>query len=212
MIVIAPATFTTWADMRSRVLRKAPECPNFRLDDALKEVAREFLTTTQVWRMARGTLLTTVADTLTYAYVPPNNGEVCAVISAWNGDTELDVIVPGEQDEDEPSEISDDYKVGVRFLDTLYLSHKPLSAGVDIEGVLAFTTSETAAGIPEDVWRQWGEEIACGAAAMLVTEPAKPWSNPNTYQFLRGRFEDGMSDASNSAGPVRRKPMRVKVW
>lgn len=211
MIVVAPGSFTTWAEMRPRVLRKAPEAPTFRLDDALKEAAREFLTTTQVWRSARGTLLTTAADTISYAFTPPTNAEVCAVISAWFDDnTELGVMLPGEQDDDEPSMESDRFKVGVRFTDTLILNHPPYSTGIVIEGVLAFTTSETAAGIPEDVWRQWGEEIACGAAAMLVTEPNKPWSQPATYQFLRGRFDEGMTDASNSAGPVMRRPMRAK--
>ena len=44
---------------------------------------------------------------------------------------------------------------------------------------------------------------------MLVTEPLKPWSQPSTYQFLRSMFDDGIRQASNSAGPVMRRPLRV---
>lgn len=208
-MIIDPSTFTTWADMRSRVLRKAPECPGFRLDDALKEAAQEFFETSKVWRSSRDTLLTTVADTLDYAFTAPTNAEVHCVVSAWDGDDELDVALPGEQDDADQTTTTDVFKVGARPLDTIYITQIPTTAGTVIKGVLAFKPSTAAVGIPTEAWKRWGEQIACGAAAMMVTEPGKPWSNSNTYQFLRGMFEDGIRDASNSAGPVMRLPLRV---
>lgn len=208
-MIIDPSTFTTWADMRSRVLRKAPEAPSFRLDDALKEAANEFFETSRVWRSSRGTLLTTVADTLAYAFTAPTNAEVHCVISAWDGDDELDVALPGEQDDADQTTTTDVFKVGARPLDTIYITQIPTTAGNVIEGVLAFKPSTAAVGIPTEAWKRWGEQIACGAAAMLVTEPLKPWSQPNTYQFLRSQFDDGIRQASNSAGPVMRRPLRV---
>jgi hypothetical protein len=208
-MIIDPSTFTTWADMRSRVLRKAPECPSFRLDDALKEAAQEFFETSKVWRNTRGTLLTTGASTLTYAYTPPTNAEVHCVISAWDGDEELEVALPGEQDDADQTETTDEFKVGARPTDTLYITQLPTTASNVIAGVLCFKPSTAAVGIPTAAWNRWGEQIACGAASMLVTEPLKPWSQPNTYQFLRGQFDDGIRSASNSAGPVMRRPLRV---
>ncbi len=208
-MIIDPSTFTTWMDMRSRVLRKAPECPGFRLDDALKEAAQEFFETSKVWRSSRDTLLTTVADTLDYAFTAPTNAEVHCVVSAWDGDDELDVALPGEQDDADQTTTTDEFKVGARQTDTLYLTQLPRSAGNVIAGVLCFKPSAAAVGIPTQAWNRWGEQIACGAAAMLVTEPLKPWSQPNAYQFLRGMFEDGIREASNSAGPVMRRPLRV---
>ncbi len=208
-MIIDPSTFTTWADMRSRVLRKAPECPSFRLDDALKEAAQEFFETSKVWRSSRGTLLTTVADTLAYAYTAPTNAEVHCVVSAWDGDEELDVALPGEQDDADQTTEADDFKVGARATDTLYITQIPVTAANVIAGVLAFKPSAAAVGIPTAAWTRWGEQIACGAAAMLVTEPLKPWSQPGTYAFLRAQFDDGIRSASNSAGPVMRRPLRV---
>jgi hypothetical protein len=209
MTIIAPAAFTTWADMRSRVLRKAPECPGFRIDDALKEAANEFFSTSCVWRMLRATLLTTVADTTDYAYTPPTNGEVNRVHSAWDGTDELDVMLPGEEDDSEPDDETDQFKVGCRPTNTLYLSHVPVTAGNVVAGTLSFKPSVAAVGIPTEAWTLWAEEIACGAAAMLVTEPLKPWSQPSTHAFLRGKFDEGIRDASISAGPTRRRPLRV---
>lgn len=208
-MIIDPSTFTTWADMRSRVLRKAPECPSFRLDDALKEAAQEFFETSKVWRSSRDTILTTVADTLDYAFTAPTNAEVHCVISAWDGDDELEVALPGEQDDADQTTTTDEFKVGARQTDTLYLTQLPTTAGTVIAGVLCFKPSSSAVGIPTQAWQRWAEQIACGAAAMLVTEPLKPWSQPNTYQFLKSMFDEGIRQASNSAGPVMRRPLRV---
>ena len=208
-MIIDPSTFTTWADMRSRVLRKAPECPSFRLDDALKEAAQEFFETSRVWRSSRDTLLTTVADTLDYAFTSPTNAEVHCVISAWDGDDELEVLLPGEQDDADQTTTTDEFKVGARQTDVLFLSQLPRTAGTVIAGVLCFKPSAAALGIPTQAWQRWAEAIACGAAAMLVTEPMKPWSQPGTYAFLKGQFDDGIRQASNAAGPVMRRPLRV---
>jgi hypothetical protein len=209
-MIIDPSTFTTWADMRSRVLRKAPECPSFRLDDALKEAAQEFFETSKVWRSSRDTILTTVADTLDYAFTAPTNAEVHCVISAWDGDVELEVALPGEQDDADQTTTTDEFKVGARQTDTLYLTQLPRTAGNVIAGVLCFKPSSSAVGIPTQAWQRWAEQIACGAAAMLVTEPNKPWSQPGTYAFLQAKFDDGIRQASNSAGPVMRWPLRVR--
>ena len=50
------------------------------------------------------------------------------------------------------------------------------------------------------------------AAADLVLQPQKPWSNPQTYLVLRGEFEAAVRVASNLAGPTRRKAIRSKPW
>lgn len=209
MSIVDPSTFVTWAAMRSRVLRKAPECPSFRLDDALREAANEFFTTSRVWRSSRDTLLTTVADTVLYAYTPPAEAEVVQVHDAWNGTIEVDVILPGEEDDIEPDLDTNEFKIGARPINELYLSQIPTSAGLEIVGTLSFKPADDATGIPTGAWTEWGEEIACGAAALLVTEPDKPWSKPDTYGFLRSKFEGAITDASNSAGPTRRRPLRV---
>lgn len=207
-MIIDPSTFTTWASMRSRVLSKTPEAPSFRLDDALKDAAQEFFETSRVWRSSRDTLLTTVADTLDYSYTAPTNAEVHEVFSAWVDDDELGVVHPGDHYDADQTTTTDDYKVGARQTDTLYLTQLPATASVEIVGVLVFKPSTAAVGIPSQAWDRWAEEIACGAAAILVDEPLKPWSQPNKVNSLRRKFDEGIQSASESAGPVRRKSLR----
>jgi len=212
-MIVDPSTFTTWAAMRSRVLPHVPECPNFLIDTALKDAAGEFFRDSRVWRSAHGTLLTTVADTVAYAYTPASSeAEVVAVQTAWIDDEELDVIVPGEQEDPWPSETRAFPKVGARPLNTLYLSAKPAAAGAIIKGTLSFKPAAAATGIPTQAWAEWGEEIARGAASKLVTEAGKPWSNPGLFDYLNREFTQAILHAGTSAGPSRRRPMRAKVW
>jgi hypothetical protein len=207
-MIVDPSTFTDWAAMRSRVLRKAPECPGFRIDSALKEAAAEFFEKSRVWRTSRDTILTTAADTLDYAFTPPTNAEVHEVFSAWYLDDEVDVLQPGEQYEPDQTTTTDDYKVGARPTNVLFLTQLPATASREIKGVLAMKPSVDAVGIPTDAWTKWGEDLAMGAAALLVLDMQKPWSNPRMYADLRSMFADGIRDASESAGPVRRKSLR----
>jgi hypothetical protein len=209
-MIVDPATFTVWADMYSRVLRRAPELPTFRILDALQEAAGKFFEDSRVWRTSRGLLLTTAASTLNYTYTAPTNAQVHAVFSAWDDDEELDVIMPGDEYDADQTETTDTFKVGARPINILYLSQLPTTASNAINGVLILKPSAAAVGIPTDAWNMWGEDIACGAAAMVVTESDKPWSRPGTHQFLLGQFADAISSASMAAGPSCRKSLRSK--
>lgn len=208
-MIVDTAGFTTWATMRPTVLRRAPECPSFLIDDALKNAADEFLRVSRVWRTAFGTLLTTVADTAVYAYTAPTNAQVWQVQTAWIGTDELTPIEAGDEADDEPGDTDELPRIFARKVDKLVLTPLPATAGAVVKGTLSLRLSSAAVGIPKEAWQEWSDEIACGAAAILVTEPNKPWSNPGAASFLRGVFRDGISSASNSAGPTRRVPMRV---
>lgn len=210
-MIIDTAGFTTWATMRPKVLRKAPECPSFLIDDALKEAANQFFSDSRVWRTAHGTLLTTVADTAVYAYTPPTNAQVWQVQTAWIGTDELTPVEAGDEADDEPGDADELPRIFARMVNKIVLTPLPANADVDVEGTLSLRPSTDAAGIPQEAWDRWADEIACGAASILVAEPNKPWSNPGAQSFLRGVFMDGISSASNSAGPTRRVPLRVRA-
>ena len=77
---------------------------------------------------------------------------------------------------------------------------------------MSYIPSINAAGIPTWAYNEWRHEIASGAVALLVIQPNKAWSNPSAYQLHQTMFEKGIRDASNAAGPVARKPIRVTPW
>lgn len=209
MILDPPSGFTTWATMRPAVLRYAVECPNFRIDEALRNACDEFFRKSRVWRTDLLTLLTTVAGTSVYTYVAPTNAEVCQVLVAWDGSSEIDVALPGEEDDTSPVDAGDDFMIGVRPINKLYLTQPAGSSGTVIKGRLALKPSSDALGIPTEAWTQWKRGIAAGAARLLVTERNKPWSAPDSYGGLSSWFDEDIGRAASTAGRTHRRPIRV---
>lgn len=207
-MIISPAGFTTWASMRPAVLRRARECPSFLIDEALKDAADKFFQDSRVWRTAHGTLLTTVADTASYSYTPEDEAMLWQVQTAWIGSDELTPIEDGEHADDDPTDTTALPRIFARRVNKIVLTPLPSAADMVIKGTVSLRPATDAIGIPQEAWSEWGEAIACGAAAQLVTHHDKPWSNPGSQSFLAGVLRDGISSASNAAGPVRRVPLR----
>lgn len=214
MLITAPSAFTAWADAALVVAEHVKECPVFSMQDQIKRAARRFFILSGIWRSAEQTLLTTVASTQGYAHTPPTNGELVRVYSAWSGEDELEVELPGES-EDAPSATTESedtrLRIGVRDA-KFWVSPMPSTADIVIKGTAIYAPTAAGAGIPSHAWEEWGPEIAAGAAAKLVAQPERPWSAPTRVGILQSMFDRAVTSASNQAGPVRRRPLRVKVW
>lgn len=210
-IIASPSGFTPWSAMVPFVAPKVPECPGPAIRQALIDAAREFFSASRCWRQRDITLLTTVAGQNAYAYNPPTNGQLCQVMSAFRGTEEIEIELPGEGDDAEPGKTDGDYRVAMSDdASGFEVRPAPLLAGEVLKGSVALTTSENASGILTWVFRDYRQEIAMGAAALLVIEPGKPWTAPALYDGYRSQFDSAIALASSLAGPVRRRGLRVK--
>lgn len=212
MLIISPGSFTAFSTLALAVTAHVTECPVFLLEDHAKLAAREFFRLSNLWRSGNVTLLTTVAAQQAYTHTPPTNAELHRVFSAWDGDVELDVELPGEADDDEPDVSDAVFKVGARIENKLWLSPPPTDAGVVLKGTLGYIPTAAGAGLPTYAYDRWGMAMAAWAGAKLSIQPRRAWSNPAAYEGLMRLFYDAVAEASNEAGPVRRKPLRVKAW
>jgi hypothetical protein len=189
------------------------ECPNPIIKDALMKAMREFFSTSRAWRGRNLTLLTTVAAQESYDVNPPANAEVFQVLACFCSDVEIECEVPGEDDDSYPGEADSTYRIGVSADGASYeLRPAPSAAGDVLKGSVAYTLAANATGIPSWIYREHRYGIACGAAANLVAQPNKPWTDREAYPMHRAKFEESIRDASNTAGPVRRRPLRVKTY
>lgn len=214
MPVIVQNSGLTSLDLLVRdVAPHVPECPQPLIREKLLRACRDFFSASYCWRERRITLLTTVQGQQAYAYAIPANAELLQVMSAWDGDTEVDADLPGDDDEYSPDFEQKDVVVGVSD-DGSELELRPLpnTTGTVIKGSVSYTLAENASAIPSWVYREYREGLAAGAASLLVIQPQKPWSNPGAFPGLRALFSDAVSDATNKAGPVRRKAIRSKPW
>jgi hypothetical protein len=213
IVSVAAATSTPFASLVNEVVPLVPECPRPIIEQVLRDACRDFFSTSRCWRQRGLTLLTTVANQEAYTANPPANAEVLEVMAAWNGDEEVEVGLPGEEDDAYPDENDTEFRVAVGDDGTtLTLSPLPETAGVVIKGSLSYTLASNATGIPTWVYNEYRRGLASGAAALLVMQPNKPWTDRQAYALHQTMFDKAVRDASNKAGPIRRRPLRSVPW
>ena len=213
-ILATPSTFTLWTDLSAHAAPLVPECPRHILELALRDACRDFFTVSRCWRERGLTLITTVAGQAAYTFNPSANAELSAVMAAWDGDDEIEVGHPGEDDDSYPTEQDDEtYRVTVANGGaTLLLSPLPETAAVVIKGSVAYTVASNATGILTWVYNEHRRGLAAGAAALLVVQPKKPWTDRDAYAAHQSAYETALRRASNKAGPLRRRPLTVASW
>jgi hypothetical protein len=192
------------------VMAFLPQAPEWEVEHRAKQVISDFCKRSLVWQQQSNTLLTTVAGQASYSAGLDSTVDLVRVMSAWMGDDEIDVTVPGEQEDEGPAKRDATWTVG-NDRNSFILSPLPESSGVIVTGTVALAPSRDATHIPAIVWAEWRDEIGCGIKAHMMMHVNKPWSNPGQAQAHMREFEDGIAWASNSTGPVRRKPLRVKA-
>jgi hypothetical protein len=211
-IILPGALLQSWSLMVNDIRPHVPGCPQPEIEDRARQAAREFCRRSYCWRSPGVTLLTTVTDQVLYSYAVPDQAELNAVHTTWDGGTELDVALPGETDDTQPDLSSSSWKVMVDSETYLRVTPPPDSSGVVVKGTVSYLPKVDATGMPSVIFDKYRLQIASGAVEMLVLQAGKPWSNPAAATFHNSKFERGISEASNSAGPVSRTPLRVKKW
>ncbi len=214
MTIIVDLTNTTPVETLHRdVTLYAPGAPIFEVDYQLRQAARDFCRITQVWQQRNTEILTTVADQEEYDAGLPAGTELVAIISAWNGTTEIEVEVPGESDDQDPTESSGTWRVGVVGTDTIRVCPLPDASGTVVTGTLAFAPNEESEVLPTVVYQRWRTPIVNGAIAKLMLQVGKPWSNPNQAGIHQGIFDAGAAECAAKTAPRQRRPiLRVKSW
>jgi hypothetical protein len=61
-----------------------------------------------------------------------------------------------------------------------------------------YPTSETCS-LPEDIYHEWGEDIANGALAEILSIRSEPWYDPTQSRLRERKFKAAINDAKNSA-------------
>lgn len=209
-IIIDAGTHAGWPTLTQEAIVYVSGAPVFVVEAQVKKAAREFLRRSCVWRDRQVALLTTVAAQTSYTFSLPANAELNRVHVAWLDGAEIDVQLPGEEGDSELGDTDANWMVGVEpGGQSLRLTPAPATAAQAVTGTVSYVTSSNASGIPQWIFDEWHHEIACGAASNLLMQVSRPWADPNMAAALRMEFDTGVRDASNRAGPVTRRPLRV---
>lgn len=212
-VILVPAGITEWASLYAGVAGHLPQVPAFEIDDYVRRASRSFFLRSYCWRSRGETLLTTVADQADYSYSLPSGRELNAVHVARMDTIELDCLLPGEEDDYHAEETSTTPAIMVaEDRASFRLAPPPADSDVEVVGTVSWVPASNALGIPTWAFDDYRDHIAAEAAAMLCIQDGRPWTNPAKYAGLHAMFIEGVSVASNKAGPVRRRPLRTKAW
>lgn len=203
-----------WSAFHDLVLPSLPGAPLPLAEAKIREAAIEFIGGAQLWR-AMLTQFSTVAGTGTYALSGmPAHSAVHELSACWCEDEELTPLALEDRDRAFP-----DWR-RLRELpacffrldpDTISLLAVPNAAyQIDVEAALK--PARDATDMADWIFERFAPDIACGALAMLMEIPAKPYSNPDQARVQRARFERALEDArAAQAGSFARSALRTRA-
>jgi hypothetical protein len=194
-------SYTAWYD---EVIPDVPGCLPAMATNAIRNAAIEFFDKSNAY-IYNHAAISAVADTPTYAYVPPTGTVVVKPLQVFYDGREifpktadeLKSFYPSTDWREEtgtPRYFTQDDKTNIRlvpmpdadFADalTLRVSLKPTRASTTIDAGL---------------WEEYLEPIKNGALYRLKVLKNKPFSDPEGAKLCFALFEDGIAKASNDA-------------
>lgn len=216
-IILVPIDTVPVTNFLQEVGLHLPMAPVWEIERCMKLAIRDFCRETTVWRQRNTVLLTTVANQEDYAANLPSGTELVAVLSAFLSDgTELEVALPGEEEDFAPSERSSaptDWLIGVDSVDDVRVIPAPSVAGTVVKGTIALSPNEDAEDVPAVVWRRWRTPVAHGCIAKMLDMRGKPWSGTGgEIAYHREKYEEGANECAVLMGPRRRRGLDVRIW
>ncbi len=184
-----------------------------------RRVLREFLRRTTVWRerVTFNTALPGVGVSETYRYAP-TSGEVAATLAVYVDGSSSPLPVATEATRAnhrlQPAPPRGWYSNAAALLS--FWPQPDAVYAIEADVTLVIPIMQSAAGddtFPDDVFAEYGEDIAAGVIGYMMAMPGKPWTQmeagqiylrryENRIRSLRGRLRDGgQPNASTMHGP-----------
>ena len=199
------------------LLPELPGCTSAMVNFQLREVAREFCTSTNVWRHPL-TAISLVANQSTYTMPVPANSEVVRVVSLTKAGDLLWADVESDDDtrirpkygrHEPPYTLSSDLLQIVLAADEVPTA--ALASGLVL--VAALKPTAAASDIPDFILNQYSEAIRCGVLSRMLFMSKKPWSDPGLAGVYAKKWAQEMTFAAfQGRRGSTRAPLRVKKW
>jgi hypothetical protein len=177
-------SITTIDNLLGDVLKNVPRVTDNAALDELRAAVLRFCQETRI--LTESVTLTTVADQEAYPVTITTAG--CTI------DRVTEVKRSGFRYPEEPETYHFDFATESLVFEE---DHVPPYSGDTYKVKLALAPERWAEGSPCPPWilNKWGRGIAAGAAAELLRQPGKPWSNPGLAPLIEIPWNDALSDA-----------------
>ncbi|TQV82859.1 hypothetical protein [Aliikangiella coralliicola] len=190
------------ASFDSLVLRVKQECPSLMditATSAVRDAVREFLRSTEVWQTEIEYTLPGNTAFLDLSTLLPTDAEVMRISSAFAAGIPLRKATPDTL-----------LKAKNRFVSSstprlilqrlLTFEVFPVnSVATEIKLNVILRPSKSSNYIDDAVLDEWEEGFAAATLFKLMMQPKKPWTNPESASFYRGRYFTNLSQAKGQA-------------
>lgn len=196
-----------WRDFLRYVQPSVPKCPVASIVTAVKSAAIEFCSRTLMWRV-RSTASDIMSGQAQYGMNPPEGCSIAGVIGLEIiKDLNLYPLTPTTEDmlnEGDPSWRLRESPIPTHFfsidVDDVQLVPEPSEDILDsLYATIAVKPSRDATTCPDFLYEDWAEELAHGALARLMMDPAAAWTNPQAGASHMAAFDSAVLKAKNQA-------------
>lgn len=181
-----------WSQFFSDILIDVPGCPDPTVERGLLRAAQAFCIGTQVWKLWLENI-TTQANVTEYDFELEPKSELVKLERATLDGRSLLITTP--------QSLPDDWRTNSAGLaDCIFTSdRKTLTllptkvAGLVLRVEAVLKPSNSATGVEDFIFDQYGEVIAMGALARLLQQSNTPYSNPAKGLALDERFKESIA-------------------
>lgn len=199
-------TMIKYEDMESEVLMHLSADPSSPVTQAaLQNAVIQFCNESWIWRHFPDPLDVVIGQS-EYELESPANADIARLLMVRHEDKEIasastDTLLHSVTDTGTPSQY---LQVEPELFTLVPIPDRAIAGGMTV--VLALQPRRAALGFPKWIAGQYMEVLAAGAAARLMLQPNKPWTDQNTgamhlktfsaaIDTARGRAVNGLSRA-----------------
>lgn len=187
-----------WSAFYPDLIPAAMGCPNPQLDKDVRYSAIEFFRRTKAWvewlDPDQG-----VEGATEYDFDLPNGAEVFIVKRATVDGSNLSVLSYRDADKD-PAQFVEAGQAALSPDAATIRFGYAVAAGAKIQVQAVLVPTQSATGLPDALFNQYREAIACGALARLqMGSPDTPWYRPDLAMLNQGKYDAAIASMAVDA-------------
>lgn len=194
----------SWDAWLPDVLPHVAGCPKVVVVHEIKRAAQHFFRVSRAWRAVIDPLTLDAGDPVVRVLSDISGSEIVRIEKAALGPTELmpmsldDIVLRFGADwatqTGSPEAITSLMALNIRLV-----PYPDSSLDTPLSLTVSLVPSETATGIPDDLFAAFNEQIATGAKSRLMLFKGQPWSDPEFGSILAGVFESDIASTKLSS-------------
>ncbi len=178
---------------------------------AVRDAAIQFCAESQLFEQ-RLEPVSSIANATEYELEPPEGMVVAAIVKAWFGDKELKVATSEDEVTPDMDAVEQPTHILFRTNATFSLLPPAKTSGTVITLQAALKPSRSAEEVPDQLYEDFAEEVAAGAASRLFGTSGTPFYDLAKSAAEMMKMQSGISKAKRRRvdGNVGKRELRVE--